>query len=236
MPSNRFEVLECRAAIAAAVEGAQDAVLNRTGAIDVLAQHIMGTVCSGPAAPDALHREITTAAPFAHVSRELFDRAVDLVATGGYALRAYERFARIRRDPVGRLHLAHPRFAKQHRLNIGTIIESPLLKVRLVSGRLPRGRPRGPGGGRVLGEIDEWYVGELSPGDTFVLGGQVVRLEEVRDGEVLVTRSASPEPMIPSYPGGKFPLSTHLAARVRAMLAEPASWPSLPAPVAEWPG
>ena len=89
-------------------------------------------------------------------------------------------------------------------------------------------------GGRMLGEIDEWFAGELKPGDAFVFGGEVVRLEGTRDTEVFVSRATANDPIVPSYPGGRFPLSTHLAARVRAMLADPSAWPRLPPAVAEW--
>ena len=61
-----------------------------------------------------------------------------------------------------------------------------------------------------------------------------MRFEALRDTEVFVSRASAEDPMIPSYDGGKFPMSTHLAARVRAMLANPSDWPGLPLPVANW--
>ena len=236
VPANRFEVLECRAALEAAREGAQDAILNRTGTFDVLAQHVMGVACAGPFDPDTLFAEVRSALPYAGLSRIDFDRIVDFVATGGYALRSYERYARLKPDEGGRLRLAHPRLAQQHRLNVGTIVDSPMLKVRLVGRRgVPRhGETRPLVGGRVLGEIDEWFVGEMTPGDTFVFGGEVLRFEGVRETDAFVSRSSAIDPKIPSYPGGKFPLSTHLAERVRHMLAAGEAWKTLPGPVAEW--
>lgn len=236
VPGNRFEVLECRAALDAAEAGVQDVVLNRSGALDVLAQHVMSVAASGPFRPDALFKEVRSAAPYSQLARRDFDRVVDFVATGGYALRAYERYAKLKPEAGGMLRLAHPRLAQQHRLNIGTIVESPLVRIRLVGRRRQqsRGRPGPLMGGRVLGELDEWYVGELTIGDTFVFGGEVVRFEGLVDNEAFVSRTAASDPKIPSYPGGKFPLSTHLASRVRAMLADPTMWSQLPAPVAEW--
>ena len=236
VPSNRFEVLECRAAIDAATEGAQDAVLNRTGALDVLAQHVWGTACAGPFHPDDLYREVRSAAVYAGLTRSQFDRIVDFVSTGGYALRVYERYARLKPTPDGALRLAHPRLAQQYRLNVGTIIEAPMIKVRLVGRRLGRkaGTPRPLFGGRVLGEMEESFIEQLSVGDTFVFAGEVVRFEGLQETEALVSRSSDPEPKIPSYAGGKFPLSTHLAERVRRMLADDRQWAGLPTPVGEW--
>ena len=236
VPANRFEVLECRAALEAAEANAQDAVMNRRGTLDVLAQHVLGTACAGPFVPDALYAEVRSAAPYAHLQRTDFDRVVDFVATGGYSLRSYERFARLRPTGDGRLRLAHPRLAQRYRMNAGTIVESPMLKVRLVGRkRIPRpGSTQALVGGRVLGEIDEDFASELAPGDTFVFGGEVLRLEGVREVEAYVSRAHASDPKIPSYPGGKFPLSTHLAARVRTMLADERSWRRLPPEVGEW--
>ncbi|MGD9806246.1 MAG: ligase-associated DNA damage response DEXH box helicase [Hyphomicrobiaceae bacterium] len=236
VPANRFEVLECRAALEAAEAGAQDAVVNRRGGLDVLAQHILGVACSAPFDPAALHAEVTTALPYADLTRTDFDRVVDLVATGGYALRSYDRFARLRPTDDGRLRIAHPRIAQQYRLNVGTIVESPMVKVRLVGRRGASGRPAAKPlvGGRVVGEIDEMFAGELKIGDAFVLGGETLRLEGFRDNEVFVSRANAKDPIVPSYPGGRFPLSTHLARRVREMLADPDRWQRLPSPVADW--
>ncbi len=236
VPSNRFEVLECRAALDAAEAGVQDVVLTRTGALDVLAQHVMGIAAAGPFRPDDLYAEVTSAQPYGHLSRRDFDRVVDFVATGGYALRSYERFARLRPTGDGRLRLAHPRLAQQYRMNAGTIVDAPMLRVRLVGrkGAPAPGRNARLAGGRVLGEIDEMFIAELSIGDTFVFGGEIVRFEGLRETDVFVSRAWDTEPKIPSYPGGKFPLSTHLASRVRALLADPREWSTLPEPVAEW--
>ncbi len=240
VPANRFEVLECRAALEAAEEGAQDAVLSRVGALDVLAQHILGVACNGPFLPDALFDEVRTAAPYAGLSRSNFDRVVAFVSTGGYALAAYEHYAKLKPAPEGKFRLAHPRIANQYRLNAGTIVEAPLIKIRL--GRRPAARRANAGpakplsGGRVLGEADEYFVEQLRPGDTFVFAGEVVRFEGMRDTDAFVSRSSAPDPMIPSYSGGKFPLSTHLAARVRRMLADQTAWRNLPIPVREWLG
>ncbi len=236
VPANRFEVLECRAALEAALAGEQDAIIHRTGTLDVLAQHILATACAGPFSADALYGEVRAALPYAALSRTDFDRAIDFVATGGYALRQYERFARLKPDSNGNWRLTHPRYAQQYRLNVGTIVEKPLLKVRLVGKRRGK-RPGSAGatfGGRILGEIDEDFAAELTPDDTFLLGGQILRMEGLADEELLVSRSNAKDPKVPSYPGGKFPLSTHLAARVRRMVADPASWHRLPPAVSDW--
>jgi ATP-dependent helicase Lhr and Lhr-like helicase len=232
VPGNRFEVLECRAAIEAAMAGAQDAVLSRSGALDVLAQHILGMACHAPLEPNALFAEVRTALPYMTLTRDQFDRVIDFVSTGGYSLRAYERFAKLRMNSDGTLRISNSKVAQQYRLNVGTIVDAPMLKVRLVTHRSTKVSTLQ--GGRVLGDIDEYFVEQLPPRATFVFAGEVLRFEGMRDTEVFVSRAKASDPMIPSYGGGRFPMSTHLAARVRAMLADQDSWRNLPPPVAEW--
>ncbi|ADZ71656.1 ligase-associated DNA damage response DEXH box helicase [Polymorphum gilvum] len=234
VPANRFEVLECRAALQASLDGAQDTPPLRKGALDVLAQHVLGTACAAPFSPDALYAEIRACETYRHLDRARFDRVVDFVATGGYALKSYERYARLRRGPDGLLRIAHPRIAQQYRLNVGTIVEAPMLKVRLSRSKAEGRRTPIGRGGRVLGEIEEWFVEQLAPGDTFLFAGEILRFEAMRENEAHVSRARSDSPMIPSYMGGKFPLSTYLAAGVRAMLADPAAWGGLPEQVREW--
>jgi ATP-dependent Lhr-like helicase len=234
VPANRFEVLECRAALEAAADGAQDAVQSHDGALDVLAQHILGVACGGPFDPTQLFAEVRAALPYQTLSRANFDRVVAFVATGGYALKSYERFARLRPMDDGRLRLAHPRLAQQYRLNVGTIVEAPMIKIRLTGRRGKVGASKAMVGGRVLGELEEFFIEQLAPGDTFMFAGEVLRFEGLRETEAYVSRAHAREPMVPTYAGGKFPLSTHLADRVRRMLADPEHWRRLPTPVADW--
>jgi ATP-dependent helicase Lhr and Lhr-like helicase len=236
VPANRFEVLECRAAIDAVAEGAQDTPPARVGALDVLAQHVLGCACGQAFLADELYEEVCQAAPYAGLARADFAAVVEFVASGGYALKAYERFAKIRRNKDGRWRITHPRVAQQYRLNVGTIVEADMLKVRLVRSRMHHPGYAGPigRGGRVLGEIEEYFVEGLVPGDTFVFAGEVLRYEALAEDEVYVSRANAEDPKVPAYEGGKFPLSTYLADRVRGILGAPASWRKLPDQVREW--
>ena len=236
IPANRFEVLECRVAIDAIAENAQDTPPLRTGALDVLAQHVLGCACGEPFFSDELYAEVLTSAPYAALTRTDFDDVVDFVATGGYALKTYERFARIRQDKQGRWRVANPRVRQSYRLNVGTIVEEAMLKVRLV-----RSRGGGAGatgmigrGGRMLGEIEEYFIEGLVAGDTFVFGGEIVRYEALVEDQVYVSRANDKDAKVPSYMGGKFPLSTYLAERVRKLLDDRRQWNALPEQVRDW--
>src|SRR6202167_6133452 len=234
VPANRFEVLECAVAIDAVNENAQDTPPLRIGALDVLAQHVLGCACGEPFLADQLYDEVKTAAPYADLSRTDFDDVVDFVATGGYALKTYERFARIKQDKAGRWRVTNPRVRQSYRLNVGTIVEEAMLKVRLVRSRGgSQGNNKGSTGalgrgGRMLGEIEEYFIEGLVVGDTFVFGGEVVRYEQLAEDVVYVSRANDKDAKVPSYMGGKFPLSTYLAERVRKLLADKHAWKALP--------
>ena len=232
VPSNRFEVLECRAAIDAAKAGEQDAIVSRRGALDVLAQHVLGMAVAEPFDAGALYEEITSAEAYRWVDEATFQRVIDFVATGGYALRSYERFAKIRQTKEGLWRVSNPRVAQSYRMNFGTIVEATSLKVKF-GGRRPGGTTL-TASGRSLGEIEEYFAETLAQGDSFIFAGQMLAFEGIVEDSVIVSKSNAGDPKVPSYAGGKFPLSTHLASRVRAMLAEPSSWEHLPGPVHEW--
>lgn len=230
VPANRFEVMECRAALDANYLGAQDTPPLIDGALDVLAQHVLGMACAEPFNADQLYREVQSAAPYSNLPRDTFNRILDFVATGGYALKTYERFAKIRKTVDGTWRVSNPRIAQQYRLNIGTIVEAPELNVRLTRG----GKGGNARGGRVLGRIEEYFLETLTPGDTFLFAGKVLRFEGIRENECIASNAAGQDAKIPVYAGGKFPLSTYLAAQVRAMLADRTRWQFLPEQVREW--
>ena len=233
VPSNRFEVLECRAALDANYLGHQDTPPLRPGGLDVLAQHVLGMAVAEPFDALALYEEIISAEPYRDLSWETFERVVDFVATGGYALRTYERYAKIRRrkdGPLkGRWGIANPKIAQQYRLNVGTIVEAPMLHV--VLGRPRKGMIRG---GKRLGQIEEYFLETLAPGDTFRFAGRVLKFEGIRENTAYVTPGGDEDPSIPSFEGGKFPLTTYLASQVREILADRTRWQKLPDQVCEW--
>ncbi|CAN7608314.1 ligase-associated DNA damage response DEXH box helicase [Neorhizobium sp. LjRoot104] len=231
VPANRFEVMECQAALDANYLGAQDTPPVGEGALDVLAQHVLGMACAEPFDPVELYDEITSASPYADLSWEMFERIVDFVATGGYALRAYERYAKIRKTSEGRWRVSNPAVAQQYRLNLGTIVEATELNVRLVKRNAKGTVGRG---GMSLGKVEEYFLEQLVQGDTFLFAGKVLRFEGIRENECLVSNALSLDPKIPAYAGGKFPLSTYLADQVRGMLADPDRRGALPDQVRDW--
>ncbi len=232
VPASRFELLECQAAKEAVADNAFDWEPHHIGTLDTLAQHVMGVACSEPFALEALHAEVTSCAPYRSLTYEAFEEVVDFVATGGYALRTYDRFARIVRTPEGRWTVRNQLVAQRHRMNVGAIMAAGTLNVKVASRR--GGASKQLIGGRKVGEAEEWYFEQLTPGDTFVFAGQVWAFQGINGMDALVTHATDKDPKIPSWGGAQFPLGTSLAARVRAMVQDRDHWRVLPVDVQEW--
>ena len=222
VPANRFEVVECVAALEAVKAGALDGDPRGPGPRDVLCQHILIVAASGPFDADTLYTEVTSAGAYSTLTKEEFDACLDFCATGGYALRAYDQWKRLQQRPDGRWQLRDPRSAQRIRMNIGTIQDTDTLKVRY------KGR-----GGKPLGEIEEGFAATLTPGDTFLIGGQIVRYDSLREMTVQVTRDAGKKPKIATFMGTKFATSTQLSHRIIDMFQRD-EWPDLPAHTADW--
>jgi ATP-dependent Lhr-like helicase len=224
VPGNRFEFLEAMAAKDAVDEGQRDGEDFREGGLDVLAQHVMARACAGPFAEEDLLSEIRSSLSYAWVDSPVFKRVLDFVATGGYALKAYDKFKRITRgkDEAGRAiwRLTHPQHAQRHRMNAGIIVDAEMLTVRFKNGRQ-------------LGKVEERFAATLSPGDTFFFAGMSLETEGIKDMDLIV-RAAKKSATIPSYGGLRLPISAHLAGRVQEMLEHRASWARFPDDVREW--
>jgi len=220
VPGNRFEYLEARAALDAIDDGELDPETFRPGTLDVLAQHVLAVACAGPFDESELLAEIRSAAPYAGLRDDAFREILSFVATGGYALRAYDRFRRIVEDSPGRWRLAKPTIAQQHRMNAGVIVEQPLMDVRFK-------------GGRRLGTVEEGFASTLTPGDHFFFAGLSLEVERIKDTDIIVHASKKSARIV-TYGGQRMSMSTHLANRVRAMLADRNDWHRFPDDVSEW--
>ncbi|ETX15153.1 helicase [Roseivivax halodurans JCM 10272] len=222
VPANRFEVVECVAALNAVRARDLDGDPRGPGPRDVLCQHILIAACAGPFDADMLYAEMISAGAYAGLTRAEFDACLDFCATGGYALRAYDQWRRILQREDGLWQLRDPRSAQRIRMNIGTIQDTDTLKVRM------RGR-----GGKPLGEVEEGFAATLTKGDTFLIGGQIVRYEGLREMTVEVSRDAAQKPKIATFMGTKFATSTQLSHRIVEMCQQ-ADWPELPEHTADW--
>jgi ATP-dependent Lhr-like helicase len=220
VPGNRFEYLEARAALDAIEAGELDRDVFRAGALDVLAQHVMACACAAPFDEAAMLAELQDALPYSALDAGRFAEVLDYIATGGYALKAYDRFRRLTKDADGLWRVSHPRFVEQHRLNAGIIVEADMLTVRFRNGRS-------------LGKVEEGFAASMRPGDTFFFAGLSLEVERM-DTEDLVVHATKKPARIPTYGGARMPISTNLADRVRRYFADPAQWPRFPDDVRDW--
>ncbi|HET9354759.1 MAG TPA: helicase-related protein, partial [Sphingomicrobium sp.] len=220
VPGNRFEYLEARAALDAVEAGELDPETFRPGALDVLAQHVLAMACAEPFEESALLAEVRSAAPYAGLRAEDFREVLEFIASGGYALRAYDKFKRLVAEPGGMWRIARPAIAAQHRMNAGIIVEAPLLSVRFKNGRK-------------LGTVEEGFASTLAPGDHFFFSGLSLEVERIKDGDIIV-HASSKSARIVTYGGQRMSMSTHLANRVRHMLCDRNGWARFPDDVREW--
>lgn len=224
VPANRFELLECRAAIDAIAGHHLDDEAPGRGAEDVVIQFIMNAACSAPVTSAGLYAMVTRSWSYQHLTRAHFDKLFAFVVNGGYALRGYDRFQRLVEVEHGAYVPASRFVVQRHRQNIGVIVEAGKLKVKRLHGR----------GGKILGEIEEGFAQQMRPGDTFYFGGETLAYVTIRDMTLEARAAPAKEPLIPTYAGGQMPLSTFLADGVRRLLEDPAAWDILSRDMREW--
>ena len=219
VPGNRFEYLEARAALDAIDDGELDPETFRPGALDVLAQHVLAMAVAAPFQQDELLAEVRSAAPYAGLKPETFEEILNFIATGGYALGQRPL------PPAGagsRGHVAHrparnrPAAPPQRRRHRRTAVADVRFR-----------------NGHKLGTIEEGYASTLSPGDHFYFSGLSLEVEQFKDADIVV-RASSKRARIVTYGGQRMSMSTHLATRVRHMLADRNDWHRFPDDVSEW--
>jgi ATP-dependent Lhr-like helicase len=206
VPTHALELVEFAAAREALGEGAAEPRPSLRRPLDVLAQHIVTVAVGGGFRPDDLLAEVRET----HAYRDLTDAewswALDFTRFGGETLSGYERFARVVEARDGRLVGASRRVARDHRLNIGTIVGYGSLEVRFRNGRR-------------LGTIEEVFVSRLRPGDAFTFSGRALELIRVEDAAAVVRPASKPATLVPRWFGGRMPLSSELAAAVRRAMS-----------------
>jgi len=221
IPANRFEIFEALAAKLNLQRAILDELDLPQGGLDVLAQHIVGRAVAAPFDENSLFQQIRTAAPYRQLDRQTFNRVLEFVSTGGYALDHYQQFHKLVKGIDGLWRISSGKVATRWKMNIGTIVETAVMKVRLK-------------GGPILGEIEEYFVQNLVAGDSFIFAGRVLEFIGVSTNIVETRASKAGEPKVPAYAGGRLPLSPGLADTVRGLLHDPAITENLPPAVQQW--
>ena len=220
VPSNRFEYLECLSAINSIKNKLLDETKEKKGSLDVLAQHILGVACSEPFQVDELYNQVINAWPYRNLTKIKFFEVLEFVKNGGYSLKHYEQYSKIGVNKDKFYAIKNKSIRNRYRLNVGTIVESYMLKVKL--------------GNRTLGQVEEWFIEGLNEGDTFLFSGRVLEYQSISNNSVIVKSTSHTQPKIPSYAGGRLPLSTELSIEVRKLLSKKQFWKNFPSQINEW--
>lgn len=220
VPSNRFEYLECVSAISSIKEKILDETKEKEGSLDVLAQHILGVACSKPFEVNELFVEIKNSWPYRNLQMGKFLEVLEFVKNGGYSLKNYDQYSKIGLNKQNLYAIKNKNIRNKYRLNVGTIVESYMLKVKL--------------GNRTLGQVEEWFIEGLNQGDTFLFGGRVLEYQYLSNNNVIVRTTKDQQPKIPSYAGGRLPLSSELSFQVRSLISKEKNWKNLPSQISEW--
>ena len=204
VPSNKFEYIECLAAINSIKLGKIEDRAFKEGSLDVLAQHLLGVACSQSFNKEELYNNIKSAFPYSKLDRMQYEKIINFVENGGYSLKNYNNYSKIKKNNNGNYELTNKNFQKKYRMNIGTIVEEQLVSLYL--------------GNRKLGLIEEYFINNLSKGDTFIFAGMMLEFDKVILKGIKVKQTYSNHPKIPSYLGGKLPLSSELATEVLKLI------------------
>lgn len=209
-PTHAFELIE----FSAAREGIHKKEVEPREPLDkpfdVLAQHLVTCAAGGGFDGQAMLAEVRRTHAYQTLTDEEFDWVMDFVVRGGATLRAYPRFMRVKLDETGtRWVIADEKVARLHRLAIGTITSDGVLTIALTSGKK-------------LGTIEEAFLGKILPGDTFIFAGRGLELVGIREMTARCRPTKRMQGSVPSWNGGRFPLSTSLAEGVRRRMQQAA--------------
>ena len=219
VPTHAFEIVEFAAARRALEDLRVEPRRPLDQPLDVLAQHLVTVALGGGFRPDDLLREVRSTRAYRHLSPATWSWVLDLVSRGGSALHAYVRYHRIVEDQ-GVFRVATPEVERRHRWSIGTISDDAQLRVRFRRGA-------------TLGSVEESFLAQLRPGDTFLFAGRSLELVEIRDLTAWVRRGRGGSARVPRWMGGRLPLSTELADAVLETLERWSGGSTAPADAAE---
>lgn len=208
VPTNTLELVEAAAARAAALAGRVEARTSPDKPLDVLVQHLVTVALGGGFVADELFEEVRTTRAYRHLTREEFDWALAFVERGGDSLTAYPEYHRVALVD-GRWRVPDRGIARRHRLQVGTIVSDAAMAVKWLSGG-------------TIGSIEEGFIARLNKGDNFVFAGRVLEYVRTQDMAAYVRAGNKKKGVVPSWAGGKMPLSSELADAVSALLDETA--------------
>ena len=205
-PTHSLELIEAAALRQAVKEQYLEDRIPLMNCFDVLAQYLVTLSLGEGFEAEEILNEVRSIWCFSQMTREEWNWVLGFISGGGNALRAYPEFHRVvYRD--GKWRVASPRIARRHRISIGTIVSDTMVAVRW--------KRRG-----LVGHIEESFIASLNPGDVFWFAGQALELLEIRELTAFVKPSDKQTGKIPSWQGGKLPLTSRMSDMLRRKLTE----------------
>ena len=202
VPTHSLEILEGAALRKSIEAGIMEEQLPHLLSYDVLLQFMM-TLATGPGfEPKELFREVQSTFCYRDLRGEEFNQLLEFLMKGGPGLQAYEKYQKVGIDSSGRVRVLNKHIGRRHRMEIGTIVGDQALLVKFSNGKK-------------LGQIEEWFISQLEVGDVFWFAGRNLKLKRIRENTVTVQASKSKAGRVPSWMGGRMPLSSQLGAAIR---------------------
>jgi ATP-dependent Lhr-like helicase len=207
LPTHSLELVEAAALKQAIKETTIESRDPMLLCFDVLIQFLGTLSISDGFQEGELYKVVKSTYCFEEMTKEEWQQAVFFITTGGQALTQYDEFRKVERGPDGLYRMHSRRFAMRHMMHIGTIVSDAMLKVKFMSGGY-------------IGVIEEYFISRLVPGDVFTLAGRNLEFIMIKDMTAIVKRSTSKKSMVPSWMGGRMPLSAKLGTVLRKKLDE----------------
>ena len=206
LPTHSLELVEAAALKTAVEQKFIESREPRLLCFDVLIQYLSTLAISDGFLPGIIFKEIKSTWCFREINTEEWETLLHFLTAGGNALQQYDDYKKIEViDGVYKIN--NRRVAMRHRMHIGTIVSDPMMKVKFISGAF-------------IGVIEEWFISRLVPGDVFTLAGRNLEFAMIKDMTVLVRKSNSKKSMVPSWQGGRMPLSANLGFMLRKKFDE----------------
>lgn len=205
LPTHSLELMEAAALKTAMEENRIESREPLLLCYDVLLQFLNTLAISDGFQPDELYQEIISTYCYSELSREEWRQILHFITEGGQAMSQYDEFRKVEVETDGRFVIRGRKLAMRHRLHIGTIVSDSMMKVRFV-------------GGGYIGVIEEYFISRLNPGDVFTLAGRNLEFVMIRDMTAYVRKSDKKKSIVPSWTGGRMPLSANLGRTLRATL------------------
>lgn len=206
VPTHSLELMEAAGLREAVRRNIVEERVPYIRSFDVLIQYLLTLAVSDGFEPQQTFEEIRGTFSFSSVSEDEWVWILNFITTGGDSLRAYDEYRKVI-IKNGLYKMESRTMAMKHRLSVGTIVGDTVLYVKFVSGKY-------------LGTIEESFISRLNPGDVFWFAGKSLELVRIKEMEAHVRKSKRAKGLVPSWMGGRMPLSTQMSEMIRLKLDE----------------